>query len=70
MAPEQKILGVISKEDQMAEIQRRLQDKETQKARKLLALATGSHYEALNITKDLILKQIMNVKNGNGTGRK
>lgn len=57
MAPDQKILGVISKEDKMAEVQRRLQDQETQKARALLAAAT-SHFEALKITKDLITAQI------------
>jgi hypothetical protein len=61
MAPDNKILGVISKEDKMAEIQRRLQDQETQKARALLALAT-SHFEALNITKSLIEKQLEKCK--------
>jgi hypothetical protein len=61
MAPDSKILGVISKEDKMAEIQRRLQDQETQKARALLALAT-SHFEALNITKSLIEKQLEKCK--------
>lgn len=64
MAPDIKILGVISKEDQQVEIQRRLQDQETQKARKLLAMATGSHAQALFITKDIIMKQLadLNVK--------
>jgi alpha/beta superfamily hydrolase len=57
MAPDNKILGVISKEDKMAEIQRRLQDQETQKARQLLAAAT-SHFEALKIAKNIIEEQI------------
>lgn len=65
MAPDKQILTAISKEDRNAEIQRRLQDQETQKARKLLALATGSHFEALNIAKKVISDQISKV-NGNG----
>jgi len=65
MAPDQKILGVISKEDKNAEIQRRLQDQEILKARKLLALATGSHRDALFIAKDIIHEQMNKVvKNG------
>lgn len=70
MAPDNKILGVISKEDQNNEIQRRLQDAETMKARRLLAMATGSHFEALKITKDLITEQITKVgKNGHSNRR-
>lgn len=57
MAPDQKILGVISKEDKAAEIQRRLQDQEAQKARKLLASAM-SHLEAMRFTKNMIEKKI------------
>jgi len=70
MAPDQQILTAISKEDRNLEIQRRLQDQESQKARKLLAMATGSHFDALNITKDIITKQIMNIKvNGHDRGK-
>jgi alpha/beta superfamily hydrolase len=63
MAPDNKILGVISKEDKMAEIQRRLQEQETQKARQLLAAAT-SHFEALKITKNLIEEQLEKYSSG------
>lgn len=66
MAPDRQILGVISKEDKMAEIQRRLQDQEVQKARKLLAAAT-SHFEALKITKNILEEQLEKV---NGSKRK
>lgn len=50
MAPDKQILTVISKEDKVAEIQRRLQEQETQKARALLASAVG-HFNALKITQ-------------------
>lgn len=66
MAPDQQILTVISNEDKDMEIQRRLQDHETQKARRLLAMATGSHLDALNIMKSHIMKQVMHVKKSNG----
>lgn len=69
MAPDSKILGVISKEDKNAEIQRRLQDQETKKARELLASATN-HFEALKIAKDQITQQIENMIQGNGSKRK
>lgn len=69
MAPDNKILGAISKEDQNLEIQRRLQEQETQKARALLASAT-SHYEALKITKAQITKDILAVTQVNGSKRK
>lgn len=66
MAPDKQILTAISKEDKQMEIQRRLQDHEVQKARRLLAMATGSHFEALKITKSIIDEQINKVmKNGN-----
>lgn len=66
MAPDIQILTVISSEDKQQEIQRRLQDNETQKARKLLAMATGSHLSALRIMNDQIIKQVMEVKKVNG----
>ena len=70
MAPDKLILTVISKEDRNLEIQRRLQDQESQKARRLLAMATGSHFDALNITKDIITKQILKVKINGSNNRK
>lgn len=69
MAPDKLILTAISKEDQNMELQRRLQDFETQKARNLLAMVTG-HKQALDIHKDLILKQIMQITKTNGSSRK
>lgn len=69
MAPDKLILTAISKEDQNMEIQRRLQDAETQKARNLLALVTG-HKQALDITKNRITQQIMQVSKINGHNRK
>lgn len=62
MAPDNQILTRISKEDKIAEVQRRLQDQEIQKARKLLAAAT-SHFEALKITKNL-LEEKLEINNG------
>lgn len=70
MAPDKQILSAISNEDRAVEIQRRLQDQETLKARKLLALATGSHLQALNITKDIITRQILAITQANGNSRK
>lgn len=61
MAPDIKILGVISKADKALEIQRRLQDHESQKARKLLASAM-SHFEAMKFTKDFIEKKLDGTK--------
>lgn len=69
MAPDQKILGVISKEDQRIEINRRLQAEEARKARELLAMATGSHLTAFRLMNDVISKQIKEVAK-NGSGRK
>lgn len=59
MAPDKSILTVISSADRNSEIQRRLQEQEVQAARRLLALATGSHVEAFMISKDIITKQIL-----------
>lgn len=59
MAPDKSILTVISSADRNSEIQRRLQEQEVQSARRLLALATGSHVEAFLISKDIITKQIL-----------
>lgn len=70
MAPDPKILGAISKEDLNDEIQRRLQDDEIQKSRRLLAMATGSHLSAIRISKDLITQQILTISKSNGNGRK
>lgn len=61
MAPDKSILTVISKEQRSEEVQRRLQNQEVQKARRLLALATGSHVEALLISKDIITNQILGI---------
>ncbi len=65
MAPEgTKILGLISKEDKMDEIQRRLQEQEARKARKLLAMAY-SHKDALFITKNIIEEQLAKLNGHN-----
>lgn len=71
MAPElNKILGVISKEDKALEIQRRLQEQETRKARNLLAQAS-SHAFALQTAKSIIEKQLEDViKKINGSDSK
>jgi hypothetical protein len=61
MAPDKLILGVISKEDQEMEIQRRLQDQEAIKARKLLASAM-THFEALKLQKSMFTEQILKIK--------
>lgn len=66
MAPDKQILTVISKEEKMVEIQRRLQDQEVQKARKLLASAM-SHFEAMKIMKNQIEEQVLKI---NGHKRK
>jgi hypothetical protein len=65
MAPDKSILGVISKEDRNAEIQRRLQDQETTKARQLLALAF-THLDAMKMTKSQIEKQLIGFNESNG----
>jgi hypothetical protein len=65
MAPDRLILTAISKEDKNEEIQRRLQDFEIQKARNLLAMVMG-HKQALDIAKDIITKQIMDLSKTNG----
>lgn len=67
MSPDKQILTAISREDLAVEIQRRLQDQESQKARKLLAMATNSHFQALQITKSLIESSI---NKANGARRK
>lgn len=68
MAPDIKILGVISKEDRATEIQRRLQDQESQKARRLLASAM-THFEALKLMEKIIETQIDSNKKDNGQNR-
>lgn len=69
MAPDTQILTAISREDQNMELQRRLQDHEIQKARNLLAMVTG-HKQALDIHKNLILRQIIQVQKADGSSRK
>lgn len=69
MSPDRLILTAISKEDRNAEIQRRLQDHETRKARDLLAMVMG-HKQALDFTKNLITQQIMDLSKVNGKSRK
>lgn len=63
MAPDTKILTVISNAEKQEEIQRRLRDQEAEKTRKLLALAM-SNKDALFMTKAFITKKI---DGGNGT---
>lgn len=64
MAPDIKILTAISKSDLNDEIQRRLQDDEAQKARKLLSMVMG-HKDAFFFVKGMIENRIK--KSGNGS---
>jgi hypothetical protein len=60
----------LTREEKLAEVNRRLKTKEAMKARKLLALV-ASHHQAYQIVRDRIIKEIeigTNGSNGNNTG--
>lgn len=57
-----QMIGKISKEEKMAEIQKQLREKEAIKARDLLAKAM-THFEALQLVKSQIEKKLDNDNN-------